>query len=225
MTGENYTLVKKLETTDSKGRHIGVCLVADMPKLMEKYSRSAIIDLDNLFHITVNMPMAHTTDIPDDKSGFIPLCMLDLPQQWHYVKSKLADNLVNIYDWFEGDFILIPEKTKEGIIHFHCIARLSKFKIALDIPRMFWRMFDIGITSLNSSVAIKRFKDITKYMVHVEPIRDDGIINYLFHKDKKDYEDIIHIKRSNGSFQFQVMMLHTCILTKPPPGALNRSSE
>lgn len=198
--------ITKLSVKSPAGE-IGVSLVADLPRIVEKYSKSLIEDSDDLFHITVNMPMSHVTDVMDDDGIYNPLCLLDLHQQWSFVIRKFKVSIAAFYQWY-SELVIVPEKTKEGIIHFHCIARLKPGRLPSDVSRMFWRMFDITLKNPSSSTEVKRFKDITKYMVHVDPITDDGIINYLFHKDKKDYETIMDLKDPSGTFAFKPLYLH-----------------
>lgn len=177
------------------GQRLCIALVAETPVFLEKYSSTLIMELDNLFHIVVNPPEALT--VPDVATAEpTALCTLDLKDQWAYIKKLYRDdpfNLVDLYKWFD-EVVMIPERTALGNIHIHYLARLAKARLASDIPKLFWRMFKINCLNPSNASALKRFKNITSYMVNVEQVRDAGIIQYLFHKDKKDYESIMHLK-------------------------------
>ena len=189
------------------GERVCMSLVADTPVFMEKYSSTLIADLSGLFHIVVNPPDSLTVPDPatDDPTA---LCTLDLKDQWEYIQSLYVTNpfnLVDLYKWFD-EVVIVPERTAAGNIHMHYLARLSEARLESDIPKLFWRMFNINCINPSNASALKRFKDIVKYMVNVEPVRDIGIIQYLFHKDKKDYESIMHIKVC-GQFRFKPLYL------------------
>lgn len=191
------------------GKRICIALVADSPNFMEKYSSTLIASTDNLFHIVVNPPEAHTVPDPDTQEPSA-LCTLNLKDQWDYIKNLYTSNpfnLVDLYKWFD-EVVIVPERTAAGNIHMHYLARLSKARLESDIPKLFWRMLNINCVNPSNASALKRFKDITKYMVNVEPVRDIGIIQYLFHKDKKDYESIMHLKVCN-QFPFRPLYLFT----------------
>lgn len=186
---------------------VGVSLVADIPRYIEKYAMRLIDDLDNLFHVTINPPDVHITDILSDDGSYSALCLLDLHQQWAFVLRQITISIASMYQWFE-ELVIVPEKTYAGIIHFHCIARLKPGRQPTDVQRMFWRMFDVTLKNPNSAGEMKRFKDITKYMVHIDPVTDAGIVKYLFHKDKKDYEHIMEMKDSNDRYAFKPLYMH-----------------
>lgn len=193
------------------GQRLCIALVAETPVFMEKYSSILIEELDNLFHIVVNPPEALT--VPDvDTNEPTALCTLDLKDQWEHVKRLYKNNpfnLVDLYKWFD-EVVIIPERTAIGNIHMHYLARLNKARLASDIPKLFWRMFNINCVNPSNASALKRFKNITSYMVNVEPVKDAGIIQYLFHKDKKDYESIMHLKVC-GEYRFKPLYM---LLTK-----------
>lgn len=187
---------EEIETIDYDKQRISVSLVGDTPNKVEKYSRLLIMDLDRLFHIVVNPPP--DLMIKDEYNNVLPLTMMTLRQQWEWVLSTWQGdkdyNLRSLHAWFD-DLVIVPERTEAGLIHFHCIARLNENKIHTDIARLFWNFFDIQESFKPSTAGgMKRFKEVTKAMVNVEPIRDEGIVKYLFHKDKKDYESLMHIK-------------------------------
>ena len=191
------------------GDRICITLVADSPRFMERYATLLIRDLHNLFHIVVNPPDSMTVNdlVTGEETA---LCTMDLKDQWQYIQNQYVQhpfNLIELYKWFD-DCIIIPERTAAGNIHMHYLARLSESRLDTDIPKLFWRMFNINITSPSNAGALKRFKETTKYMVNVEPVRDGGIIDYLFHKDKKDYESIMNIKTCGG-YRFHPLYLHS----------------
>jgi len=188
-------------------QRISVCLVGDTPIKIKKYATLLCRELDGLFFVTVNPPPEMLVDLGD---GFGPsaLTCLTLQKQWEWITSKWqgnqAFNLRSLYNWFE-DLVIVPERTAAGLIHFHCIARLREGKIDSDISRFFWSLFDVNCTS-SAPGAIKRFNEITKAMVKVVPIKDDLIVEYLFDKDKKDYETIMDFKVGK-SYPFQPLRL------------------
>lgn len=193
---------------EQNSQRISVSLVGDTPIRVEKYSRLLIEDLDRLFHITVNPPPDLAITLPDDDTDKTILTCRTLQSQWKYVTDLLSDrlNLCSLYTWFD-DFVIVPERTKDGLIHFHCIARLNENRIDTDIPRLFWNYFQIEQSfKPSTSSGLKRFKEVIKYMVNIEPINSAGIIDYLFHKDKKDYESLMHIK-VNDYYPFKPIRL------------------
>lgn len=175
---------------------LSVCLVGEPPDKMKKYAMLLCMDLDRLFFITVNPPPDTIVDLQD---GFGPsaLTCLTLQQQWKWILDKFRDNqifnLVSLYKWFT-EVVIVPERTAAGLIHFHLIARLRDNKIDSDIPRFFWNLFDINLTKSGNAAALKRFIETTKAMVNYKVVTDSQIVEYLFNKDKKDYETIMNIK-------------------------------
>lgn len=206
-------------------KHICIALVADMPQILEKYARALIRDISGLFHIVVNPPEALTVPDPCTQEPSA-LCTLDLKDQWAHMKHLYQNdpfNLVDLYKWFD-EVVIVPERTAMGNIHLHYLARLSSCRLESDIPKLFWRMLNINCVNPSNASALKRFKDITKYMVNVEPVRDAGIIDYLFHKDKKDYESIMHLKVCN-KYLFKPLYLFVTEKHNIPSDAESDSSQ
>lgn len=193
---------------DSSKQRISIRLVGDSPDKIKKYAMLQCRELDSLFFITVNPPPETPVDLLDG-FGAGALTCLTLHQQWKWILDKFRDsqsfNLVTLYKWFT-ELIIVPERTAAGLIHFHMIARLRDNKVDSDIPRLFWNLFDINITKHGNAAALKRFIEITKAMVKVVPITDAGIVEYLFNKDKKDYESIMNIK-IHDQYPFQPLRL------------------
>lgn len=204
------------------GQRTCIALVAGTINQVEKYGMSLIRDLSSLFHVVVNPP--DSLVVPDEATGEpVALCTLDLKDQWDYVKSlyKVYHNIADLYKWFD-DVIIVPERTFAGNIHMHYIVRLNQERLASDIPKLFWRLFNINCANPSNASALKRFNDIKKFMVNVEPVRDEGIIKYLFHKDKKDYETIMGLKVC-GKYPFDPLYLHSYI--KPDEASFSRDKE
>lgn len=190
----------------SPSMQTAVSLVGSLPNRMLKYSKRLIDEPDDLFFITVNPPPSFLTSEYDIEGNQIPLCLLNLVAQWKFCQELLCSVTPALWKWFE-DLIIVPEKTLQGVIHFHCIGRVkTDDNMLCDLPRLFWRMFDITIKNPNNSQELRRFNDITKHMVDYKPIEDDGIIDYLFDKDKKSYETIMNTKLK-GAYPFRVLYL------------------
>lgn len=185
-------------TVFTKGECIVVSLVHDTPVFSKKYMKLLISDTDRLYFVTVN-PSPVT--VVDTEYTIEPtmLTLLPLQEQWDWVLSrwKLDFNLRSMYNWFE-ELIMMPERTAEGVIHFHLIVRLRPDRLSSDIPRWFWDQFDIKCEKPNSQTCLNKFKSITKYMVKVEPVEDEGIIDYFFNKDEHKYEQIYDRKIKDG---------------------------
>lgn len=164
------------------------------PAMMKKVIRSLIMEPDNLFHVTVNPP-------PSLPIGGGPtLCELYLFEQYKHCVKLFKFFLNTIISMCE-DFMFVPERTKEGVIHFHCIIKLVKGRIYTDLKRMMWDIFNI------SELPDMQKKSAIKSMVHITPIKDESIIDYLFNKDKKDYETIYTHKGVNDTFLFECQAL------------------
>lgn len=166
------------------------------PELMKKVIRSLIMESHELFHITVNPPaMLPTFDT-------ITLSELFLEEQYDFILRKLQENTRLLCQFFT-EFMFVPERTREGVIHIHCIAQLRNGRLDTDIKRAFWNIFEI-----NRLKSERDKKNAMKVMVHYEPVENDGIIQYLFNKDKKDYESIYNLKNAKGDKYYQCMTMY-----------------
>jgi len=180
-----------------------ISLVGSKPDEMKKYARSLCTELTNLFHIVINpsptlLVDCHWTLEP------VPLTMLELKDQWKYVQTLFDPShnpfgLTDLYKYFD-ECIIVPERTAKGLIHLHLLARLpidpKHERLCSDIPRMFWQLFGLKLEGKGQS-AIDRFEAQIERMVHVTPVTDSNIVEYLFNKDKKDYEAIMNLKVCN----------------------------
>lgn len=176
-----------------------ISLVGSKPDEMKKYARLLCSELDNLFHVVINPSPTHLVDCAWTLEP-VPLTMLELKDQWKFVQTLFDPEhnpygLTDLYRYFD-ECIIVPERTAKGVIHVHLLARLSKSRLCSDIPRMFWQLFGIKLEGKGQS-AIDRFEAQIERMVHVTPVTDAKIVEYLFNKDKKDYEAIMNLKVCN----------------------------
>jgi len=174
------------------------CFSREHPASLKKVIRSLILDSDSLFHVVVNPPPFM------DYDDFSQLEEVSLVTQWEWLQAKLENPraLTTLSSMF-SDFIVMPEKTEKGNIHIHCICDLKSGKISTDIPKMFWALLGISLKNYKD----KQRKAITEHCVNVKKVENDGIIDYLFEKDKKDYETIYKIKNAKGEYMFKPFML------------------
>lgn len=175
------------------------CFSRDDPKLLKKVMRVLIMDSVSLFHVVVNPPLF----LPIDDFGFL-FEESTLKEQWKWLQNCLeAPRAFSIIEGMFEDFILMPEKTEKGNLHVHIICSLKPGRIYSDIPKIMWTLLKIQLKDFKSNER----KAITEYCVNVSAVKDEGIIDYLFHKDKKDYETIYNLKDANGEFMFKPFML------------------
>lgn len=170
----------------------------DNPKNLKKVMRAQCLEPVNLFFITVNPPPGLIVD----EELKTTLEELTLPEQWVYVLKRLDGHTNLLYGWFD-DLIIVPEKTKQGLIHIHCVGHLLSHRIDTDIHRIFWSIFGVEMGKLIP----KEKKMIREHMVHIEPVRDEGIVDYCFDKEEKNYEKLLHYKDSKGNYRFQPLIL------------------
>lgn len=174
------------------------CFSRENPASLKKVIRSLILDSDSLFHVVVNPPPFMPYD------DFSQLEEASLKSQWEWLQAKLENvrALSTLSSMFE-DFIVMPERTEKGNIHIHCLCNLNSGKLDTDIPKMFWALLGISLKEYKD----RQRKAIVEHMVNVKKVENDGIIDYLFEKDKKDYETIYKMKDAKGEYMFKPFML------------------
>lgn len=184
---------------------VAACFSRSYPAISEKVTRGLCIDLDDLFFITINPP----PDLKVDEG--VILQEITLNEQYEYCVKQLNHHINTFKAIFE-DVVCVPEKTEAGLIHFHFVARKRRHIITTDISRFIWTVFNIRLGDLKEH----RRKAIVQYMVCIEPVVSEKIVEYLFHKDKKDYETLIYMKKPNyktnnlndvESFRFPILLL------------------
>lgn len=158
------------------------------PAELKKVIRVLIMEPDNLFHVVVNPP-----PILPVMDGILGEHFLE--EQYDWTIKQLQENTRLLFKMFT-DLHIISERTKDGVIHIHCVAKLREGRLDTDIKRTFWQIFNI------STLKERDKRNAMKSMVHYEEIRDEGIIAYLFDKDKKDYETIYNKKNAKGEFYY-----------------------
>lgn len=131
-------------------------------------------DTPNLWFFSVNPP-------PDGETmeGAI-YAQLPMKSQWEVVKTNLNFHatLLTKYITFCG---LVPEVTRDGLIHFHAIVRTKPGVDANDVKRVFW----------NVAMADASKKSHRKYCVNIRQVTTVAVIDYLFAKCEHNYETII----------------------------------
>lgn len=184
------------------------CFSREHPASLKKVIRSLILDSDALYHVVVNPPPFM------DYDDFSQLEEVALVSQWEWMQARLENRigLSSLTSMF-SDFIVMPERTEKGNIHIHCICDLKPGKLSTDIPKMFWGLLGISLKNYKD----KQRKAITEHCVNVKKVENDGIIDYLFNKDRKDYETIYTMKNAKGEHMFKPFMLSTkqVVIEKP----------
>lgn len=123
--------------------------------------------------------------------------------------QKVFDKFAKrIYSEFK-QFDYVYEQTEAGVIHVHIIAeKRDPEMLDTDIKKLLWMFFDINLDDYKDS--IKRRNAVSKHSVHVQPITDMAkVLEYLFKKDKKDYETLYN-KKHNGELIYLPRIM-TCI--------------
>lgn len=162
-------------------------------EILEKVTRVEIENCDGsgMFFFSCNPDPATKTDLQETL-----LCSLSLSSQWLWL-SKRLDFYASLLSTRCSFMIIVPERTAEGNIHFHSIAKLKNDFEEFDIRRTFWQILDASIGNAK----------VRKYCVDIKPITSTGVVDYLFHKDAHDYE-VIFNRTVNGVQPFQCMILH-----------------
>jgi len=162
-------------------------------EILEKVTRSEIENRDcsGMFFFSCNPDPATKVDLQETL-----LCTLSLSSQWLWL-SKRLDFYASLLHTRCSFMMIVPERTKEGNIHFHSIVTLANDYEEFDIRRLFWQVCDASVSNAK----------VRAYCVDIKAITNTGIVDYLFHKDAHDYE-VIFNRKVQGKEPFQCMILH-----------------
>lgn len=161
------------------------------PANCKKVIRQLLCVDSNLFHIVINPPPflnVHEDVIYEECT---------LLEQWEFVKNLLQSSSPRFARLTEA-MIIVPERTKKGLLHLHLVVDLKPYVIDTDLKPIIYDIFNIRLPKLKPSER----KSVTSFMIHFKPIKDEGIIDYLFNKDTKDYETLLHFKDINNNYKF-----------------------
>lgn len=177
------------------------------PAQCKKVIRQILCVSDNLFHIVINPPaslLVHEDVIYEECT---------LVEQWEFVRNLLQDSSARFARLAEA-MVIVPERTKKGLLHIHVVASLYDTVIDTDLKPIIYDIFNIRLSKLKLSER----KALTSYMINISPIKDEGIIDYLFEKDKKDYETLLHFKDNNNNYKFTPLVSNSVrqLRTLPP---------
>lgn len=161
--------------------------------ILEKVTRVEIENCDGsgMFFFSCNPDPSTKVDLQETL-----LCTLSLSSQWLWL-SKRLDFYAPLLHTRCSFMMIVPERTKDGNIHFHAIVTLANDFESFDIRRLFWQVCDANVSS----------SKVRKHCVDIKPITDTGVVDYLFHKDAHDYE-VIFNRNIQGKQTFMCMILH-----------------
>lgn len=163
-------------------------------EIFEKVTRIEIDDASGspMFFYSVNPDPG----VKVNEQGSI-LAERSLYSQWKWLQGQL-DFYASILAVRASFMLIVPEQTKDGIIHFHAIVKPHNDFDEHDIKRTFWQIIEADVSR----------PKVRKHAVNIKPINDTGVVDYLFHKDAHDYE-VIFNRKINGKEEFLPLLLTT----------------
>ena len=132
---------------------------------------------DGLYFVSVSIPQKHLINVRGRKISWLSMKQ---HVQYIYLTNKLInviDNMSILGDASIDKLCVVFEQHLSGCIHFHMIIKTSLHKH--DVRAMLASMLQIRKpTEILLSIRVVDIKDI------------DGVIDYLFHKKEKLYEEL-----------------------------------
>lgn len=190
----------------------------DAESLIKVYEATKL--LDSFLFITFNPPPF--LNISNDDSELEEYLMYE---QHAWCMKKLNKWAHKFHLYFKS-MCVVFEQTQRGVIHMHFIVeKRDPDMIDTDIKKILWLFFDINLSNCRDK---KQRDAISNNCVHIRPIDSmEKCLDYLFNKDKKDYETLYN-KKHNGEYLYSPLILQSIPVTdgeRSEPGTSDSNSE